>query len=37
MRQRRISGIWCLILVFGAMPWAAPASATVLTYNYIQA
>ena len=36
MRQRRISGIWSLTLVFAAVLWAAPASATVLTYEYIQ-
>lgn len=35
MRQRRCSSIWFLFLVFGALPWAAPASATTITYEYI--
>lgn len=37
MKLRRIFGIWSMALAFGVVPWAAPTSATVLTYEYIQA
>ena len=37
MKQRGLSRIWSLVLVFGAVLWAAPASATLLIHDYIHA